>query len=150
MTPLNLPDFQVKLSGTQEKPVIFDLLRRKFVALTPEEWVRQHFIHFLIEHRGYPASLMQNEIQLKVGNKVLRADSVLYGSNLHPRMIIEYKAPAITITQKSSTRFQLITCSSMSIILLFQTASTTMSAKWIIPGRVIYSLKIFPVIMNFN
>jgi hypothetical protein len=100
MTPLNLPDFQVKLSGTREKPVIFDLLRRKFVALTPEEWVRQHFIHFLIEHRGYPASLMQNEIQLKVGSKVLRADSVLYGSNLQPRMIIEYKAPSIPITQK--------------------------------------------------
>ncbi|GAA6528830.1 MAG: type I restriction enzyme HsdR N-terminal domain-containing protein [Prevotella sp.] len=100
MTPLNLPDFQVKLSGTQERPAIFDLLRRKYVALTPEEWVRQHFIHFLIEHRGYPATLMQNEIQLKVGDKVLRADSILYGNDLHPRMIIEYKAPNIPVTQK--------------------------------------------------
>lgn len=100
MTPLNLPDFQIKLSGTQEKPSIFDLLRRKFVALTPEEWVRQHFVHFLIEHRGYPASLMQNEVQLKCGNKVLRADSVLYRNDLSPRMIIEYKAPTIPVTQK--------------------------------------------------
>ncbi|MCO6026394.1 type I restriction enzyme HsdR N-terminal domain-containing protein [Prevotella cerevisiae] len=100
MTPLNLPDFQIKLSGTQEKPSIFDLLRRKFVALTPEEWVRQHFVHFLIEHRGYPASLMQNEVQLKCGNKVLRADSVLYRNDLNPRMIIEYKAPTIPVTQK--------------------------------------------------
>ncbi|MCH3995754.1 MAG: type I restriction enzyme HsdR N-terminal domain-containing protein [Prevotella sp.] len=100
MTPLNLPNFQIKLSGTQEKPSIFDLLRRKFVALTPEEWVRQHFVHFLIEHRGYPASLMQNEVQLKCGNKVLRADSVLYRNDLNPRMIIEYKAPTIPVTQK--------------------------------------------------
>lgn len=100
MTPLNLPDFQVRLSGTREQPAIFDILRRKFVALTPEEWVRQHFVHFLIEHRGYPSALMQNEVQLKVGGKSLRADSILYDRDLNPRMIMEYKAPKIAVTQK--------------------------------------------------
>ena len=100
MIPLNLPSFQIKLSGKQERPTIFDILRRKYVALTPEEWVRQHFIHFLIEHKGYPPVLLANELQLKVGTKQLRADSVLYDKNLHPRMIIEYKAPSIQLSQK--------------------------------------------------
>jgi hypothetical protein len=100
MIRLNLPSYPIKLSGTKEKPHIFDILRRKYVALTPEEWVRQHFIHFLIEHKGYPASLLANEIPLKSGSKVLRADSVLYDRELHPRMIIEYKAPSISISQQ--------------------------------------------------
>jgi type I restriction enzyme R protein N-terminal domain protein len=100
MTRLNLPPFEIKLRGTKAQPQIFDILRKKYIALTPEEWVRQHFVHFLVEHKGYPAALMANEIQLKVGEKTLRADSVLYSRNLKPRMIIEYKAPHIPITQK--------------------------------------------------
>ena len=100
MIRLNLPTFEMKVSGTKQQPKILDVLRRKYVAITPEEWVRQHFVHYLIEHKGYPASLLANEIQLKCGDKVLRADSVLYHSNLAPRMIIEYKAPHIKITQK--------------------------------------------------
>ncbi len=100
MIRLNLPSFQIKLSGTQEHPRIFDILRRKYVSLTPEEWVRQHFIHFLTEHKGYPTALLANEISMNIGNKQLRADSVLYDRTLRPRMIIEYKAPTVAITQK--------------------------------------------------
>lgn len=100
MTRLNLPPFEIKLRGTKAQPQIFDILRKKYIALTPEEWVRQHFVHFLVEHKGYPAALMANEIQLKVGEKSLRADSVLYSRDLKPKMIIEYKAPHIPITQK--------------------------------------------------
>lgn len=100
MIKLNLPSFEIKLKGTKERPMIFDILRKKYIALTPEEWVRQHFIHFLVEHKGYPSLLLANEIQLNVGDKVLRADSVLYSRELKPRMIIEYKAPQIPITQK--------------------------------------------------
>lgn len=100
MIKLNLPTFDIKLRGTKERPMIFDILRKKFIALTPEEWVRQHFIHFLVEHKGYPTGLLANEVQLKVGDKQLRADSVLYSRELKPRMIIEYKAPHIPITQK--------------------------------------------------
>lgn len=100
MIKLNIPPFQMKLSGTQERPKILDILRRKFVALTPEEWVRQHFIHFLIEHKGYPSALMANEVALSCGNKQLRADTVLYDRDLNARMIIEYKAPTINITKR--------------------------------------------------
>ena len=100
MISLNLPTYEIKISGTPERPTILDILRRKYVALTPEEWVRQHFVHFLIEQKGYPATLLANEVKLKVGNKDLRADSVLYDRNLRPRIIIEYKAPTIPITQR--------------------------------------------------
>lgn len=100
MQQLNLPPYEIKIRETDGRRTILDILRRKYVALTPEEWVRQHFVHFLIEQKGYPATLLANEVQLNVGNKLLRADSVLYGSDLHPRMIIEYKAPTVSITQK--------------------------------------------------
>lgn len=100
MISLNLPSYGIKLSGTAEKPAIWDVLRQKYVALTPEEWVRQHFVHYLTEHLGYPESLMANEVNLSIGTKKLRADSVLYNKNLTPRMIVEYKAPHIKITQK--------------------------------------------------
>lgn len=80
-------------------PTIYDTLRRKYVKLTPEEWVRQHFVHMLVERKGYPGALMANEVALKVGEKLLRADTLLYDSRLRPRMIIEYKAPHVAITQ---------------------------------------------------
>ena len=100
MIPLNLPTYEIKISGTPERPKIFDILRRKYVALTPEEWVRQHFTHYLIEQKGYPTSLLANEVKLKIGNKNLRADSVLYDRDLNPRIIIEYKAPTIPLSQR--------------------------------------------------
>ncbi len=100
MIRLNLPDYPVRLGGTARRPSIFDVLRRRYVALTPEEWVRQHFVHFLVGHKHYPQALLANEVQLRVGDKSLRADTVLYSPRLQPRMIVEYKAPAIAITQK--------------------------------------------------
>lgn len=99
MIQLNLPDYPTKLGGTPDMPTIYDTLRRKYVKLTPEEWVRQHFVHMLVERKGYPGALMANEVALKVGEKQLRADTVLYDSRLRPRMIIEYKAPHVAITQ---------------------------------------------------
>lgn len=100
MNELNLPPYDVKVRGTREKPEIFDFLRRRFVALTPEEWVRQHFTHFLVEHKGYPQALLGNEIELKTGGKRLRCDSILYNKDMSPRMILEYKAPSVALTQK--------------------------------------------------
>lgn len=100
MIRLNLPTFDIKVSGTRQQPRILDVLRRKYVALTPEEWVRQHFVHYLIEYKHYPAALLANEVRLTIGDKSVRADSVLYDASLHARMIVEYKAPHIPITQK--------------------------------------------------
>ena len=100
MNSLNLPSYEARVRSVSGRRQIFDVLRKKYVSLTPEEWVRQHFIHYLIEHLGYPAMLMANEVQLQIGDKRVRADSVLYDRELRPRMIVEYKAPHIPITQK--------------------------------------------------
>lgn len=100
MYRLNLPQYEIKVATRNGRTVIFDNLRRKYVSLTPEEWVRQHFIHFLTGHKGYPEALLANEIELTCGQKRLRCDSVLYDAYAHPRMIIEYKSPEIALTQK--------------------------------------------------
>ena len=100
MNKLNIPAYDVKLRGTREKPEIFDFLRNRYVALTPEEWVRQHFTHWLVAHKGYPKGLLGNEIALKCGDKTLRCDSILYNKEAKPQMIIEYKAPTVALTQR--------------------------------------------------
>lgn len=100
MLSLNLPPYATKIAVRDGKNTIWDIIRRKYVALTPEEWVRQHFVHFLVEHKGYPASLLANEVALTLNGTSRRCDTVLYDRTLSPRMIIEYKAPHITITQK--------------------------------------------------
>ena len=101
METLNLPPYSIRVrQGTQGRHEIFDFLRRRYVALTPEEWVRQHFVHFLVEHKGYPKGLLANEVELKVGEKRLRCDSLLYDNQLQPRMVIEYKAPDVELTQR--------------------------------------------------
>jgi len=99
-TTLNLPAFDAKIAVKEGKRTIFDVLRRKYVALTPEEWVRQHFVHFLLEHKGYPATLLANEVQVQLNGTKKRCDTVLYRRDLTARMIVEYKAPEIVITQK--------------------------------------------------
>ena len=98
---LNLPPYDAVLSEREGRMMIMDAQRRKFVALTPEEWVRQHFVNFLITHLGYPKGLIVNETELRVGDKRLRCDSVLYTKTMRPQMIIEYKAPHIQIQQKT-------------------------------------------------
>ena len=100
MFALNLPYANTKIVVRNEKQMVFDFLRKRFVALTPEEWVRQQFTHFLVEHKGYPAMFIGNEITLSVGRLSRRCDSVVFYKSAEPVMIIEYKAPTVKITQK--------------------------------------------------
>ncbi|WP_300901958.1 type I restriction enzyme HsdR N-terminal domain-containing protein [uncultured Bacteroides sp.] len=99
MLSLNLPVFEAKVTRKDGKSVIFDVIRRRYVALTPEEWVRQHFVHFLLDYKGYPQALMANEVQLQLNGTKKRCDTVLYRRNLTAQMIVEYKAPDIEINQ---------------------------------------------------
>lgn len=101
MFPLNLPSINANIKKEGEKTLIFDSLRKRYVALTPEEWVRQHFTAFLINHRGYPTSLIANEISISLNGMTRRCDSVVYNRQLQPLVIVEYKAPHITISQKT-------------------------------------------------
>lgn len=100
MFALNLPQYAIKVTKKNGKTFIFDELRKKYIALTPEEWVRQHFVHFLTEHKGYPTGLVANEISLTLNGTNKRCDTVVYDRHARPRMIVEYKAPHIDITQK--------------------------------------------------
>ena len=103
-TQLNLPAFDVQLRRDSDSRrgglEVYDILRRKWVALTPEEWVRQHFVHFLITHSDFPASFMANEVALKLNDTARRADTMVYTRDLRPLCVVEYKAPEIVLTQK--------------------------------------------------
>lgn len=100
MVSLNLPPFQPRILQRGEYAEIYDFLRRRYVRLTPEEWVRQHFTHFLVERKGYPAALTANEVTVNVGGVARRADTVVYRREGGvPHVIVEYKAPQVGITQ---------------------------------------------------
>ncbi len=79
---------------------IYDPCRQLYVKLTPEEWVRQHFVGFLCNELGYPASIIGNEVSLRLNNLSRRADTVVYDSHGAPFIIVEYKAPHVEITQQ--------------------------------------------------
>ncbi|SEF55750.1 type I restriction enzyme HsdR N-terminal domain-containing protein [Parabacteroides chinchillae] len=100
MLSLNLPTFAVNIAEKEGKRMILDIVRRKYVALTPEEWVRQHFVNYLFTTKGFPHELLANEVSIKLNNTSKRCDTVIYNRFLIPLMIIEYKAPHIEITKE--------------------------------------------------
>ena len=97
---LNLPKYNARIRNDNGLLKIHDRIRQKFVALTPEEWVRQHFINHLIDNLGYPQSLMANEIGVTLNGTRRRCDSVVFNHAGKPLVIIEYKAPEVSISQK--------------------------------------------------
>lgn len=101
MEELNLPEFNFRIRKKNGKEEIFDFLRKKFVSLTPEEWVRQNFIMFLIKEKGYPESLITVEKSLMLNNLLKRTDIVIYSNTGFPKLIVECKATSVKITQKT-------------------------------------------------
>jgi hypothetical protein len=99
MQALNLPKYSLKLKSEGLKTFIFDCIRKKYLVNTPEEWVRQNFIQYLIQEKGYPASLMAVEMGIDVLNTKKRCDIVLYNALGKPTIIVECKAPSIKIGQ---------------------------------------------------
>lgn len=101
MQELNLPTFPFKIKKTSEKYYIFDTIRKKEVVLTPEEWVRQHFVQYLIQNKKYPQSLIAIEKEIKVNNLKKRFDVLVFNRLGKADIIIECKAPNLKITQKT-------------------------------------------------
>jgi predicted type IV restriction endonuclease len=101
MNHLNLPAFEYKLKKEAGKHYILDLIRRKYVALTPEEWVRQHFVHHLINDLKYPKSLFKVESGLKFNNLQKRSDILIHNREGKAWMLVECKSPDIKLTQKA-------------------------------------------------
>lgn len=101
MQQLNFPACEFKFKSSDKVKQIFDIVRRKFVKLTPEEWVRQHFIHYLINEKKYPKSLIAVEMTIKVNRLGKRCDIVGFDKSGKPLLIVECKAPEIKISQKT-------------------------------------------------
>jgi hypothetical protein len=99
MQQLNLPAYQFKLKQDGERTQIFDAIRKKYVVLTPEEWVRQNFLQYLIQDKNFPASLIAVEVGLKYNRLQKRADVLVYDKQGSPLVIVECKAPEVKITQ---------------------------------------------------
>jgi len=97
---LNFPPVDLKYKQEGEKKWIWDIIRKKYIVVGPEEIVRQHLIHFLIQHRGYPQGLLQVEKQLKWKEHRRRTDLVVYDKKGNPILIVECKAPKVNITQE--------------------------------------------------
>jgi len=100
MQILNLPFYEAQISESNGKRLIYDVLRRKNVALTPEEWVRQSFINYLVSVKSYPPARIANEVGITVNSTSKRCDTVVYDDFLNPLVIAEYKAPDINITSE--------------------------------------------------
>lgn len=98
MQELNLPPFEHKVTQTGEILYIWDVLRRKNVVLTPEEWVRQHILHYLINHRGYPRGLLSIERGHRYNQRQKRTDLWALGPNGNPLLLVECKRPTVPIT----------------------------------------------------
>ncbi len=97
---LNFPVVDFRFQKNEKGNLqVFDIIRKKFVDATPEEWVRQHIIHYLINHKQVPASMISIEKQLLLNNTKRRTDIVVFNSNLKPILIIECKAPEVEINQ---------------------------------------------------
>ena len=102
MVELNLPEYEYKVKKRDDGSwAIWDRLRERWVALTPEEWVRQHFVNWLITEKQFPAALMGNEVSLTQNGIARRCDTVVGDRTGQPLVIVEYKAPSINVTQKT-------------------------------------------------
>lgn len=99
LPPLNLPAVELRTERIDGIIKVFDRLRDRFVALTPEEFVRQHFVEYLSRQLGYPTSHMANEIGIEVNGMKKRCDTVVFYPDGTLRMIVEYKSPEVRITQ---------------------------------------------------
>lgn len=101
MQKLNFPNYQFRFKNSENKTAVFDEIRKKFVILTPEEWVRIHTVQFLMQEKNFPKSYINVEKQLKLGEMVKRYDVVVHNNSGKIHLIVECKAPTIKISQET-------------------------------------------------
>ena len=101
MQKLNLPEYSFKFKNQEGKLFIFDSFRKKYVRLTPEEWVRQNFVQFLVTEKNYSPALIAVEAGVNVNNNPQRADLIVFDRSANPVLVAEFKAPEVKITQQT-------------------------------------------------
>jgi len=99
LQPLNLPPYPFKITDENGQLFLFDEIRKKEVVLTPEEWVRQHFVQYLIREKNYPRSLIRLEGGLRLHGRARRSDIVVFNNQGEKVLMVECKAPSVKITQ---------------------------------------------------
>lgn len=99
MERLNLPTYSFSVKLVEGKNFIFDKLRKKYVVLTPEEWVRQHFIHYLVENRQYPVGLISVERGFDLYKTRKRSDILIFNHSGMPWVLVECKAPSVPVNE---------------------------------------------------
>lgn len=99
MQKLNFPQYSFRFKSSENKTLVFDEIRKKFVVLTPEEWVRLHAVQFLLKEKKYPKSLINVEKQLKLNHTVKRYDILIFNNDGSIFLIVECKSPSIEISQ---------------------------------------------------
>ena len=97
---LCFPPYEFRIKSEAGKSFIFDEIRKKWIACTPEEWVRQNLVRFLVQDCAYPQAFVALEKQVKVAERSLRFDALIYDREINPLMLIECKAPSVILTQK--------------------------------------------------
>lgn len=108
---LKYPSFNIRIKNEGGKTLVFDEVRKKWIALTPEEWVRQHLINFLITFKNYPLSLISVEKEISLNDTKKRYDVVVYNNQLKPILLVECKSPDVKITEatlEQTLRYNLI------------------------------------------
>lgn len=101
MQPLNLPKYTFKIQTWKGREMVFDPIRKKYVRLTPEEWVRLHFVQYLIQDRGFPGSLIAIESAFLYQGMSRRADVVVFNSKGKALLLVECKSPDVTVRQET-------------------------------------------------
>ncbi|WP_289644587.1 type I restriction enzyme HsdR N-terminal domain-containing protein [Maribacter aestuarii] len=101
MQPLNFPSYTFRVKNSQNKTLIFDGIRKKFVVLSPEEWVRQHVVKYLTEEKNYPLSHINVEKQIMVNGLTKRYDIIIFNPDGSIQLLVECKAPSISISQET-------------------------------------------------
>jgi hypothetical protein len=101
MQKLNFPDYSFRFKNSENKVSIFDEIRKKFIILTPEEWVRQHTIQFLLQEKKYPKSYINAEKTITINGTTKRYDLVVFKPNGELFLLVECKAPEVTISQQT-------------------------------------------------
>lgn len=104
---LNLPTYQIKITKQLNKPFIYDEIRKKYVSLTPEEWVRQHILNYLINHKKLSKSLIAVERKLTYLNSFKRFDILVFNNKAKADILIECKAPNVNLTSETALQLSL-------------------------------------------
>jgi hypothetical protein len=104
---LNLPTYQIKITKQLNKPFIYDEIRKKYVSLTPEEWVRQHILNYLLNHKKFSKSLIAVERKLTYLNSFKRFDILVFNNQAKADILIECKAPNVNLTSETALQLSL-------------------------------------------